>query len=69
MCFLFPLIWQKTSGGLGQKDQMIKLLKIFKIWDMFFDKQTLKQISEELKLEEMVSQICLTFNQFIIIFN
>lgn len=40
--FLFPLIWQKTNnGGAGHRELLIKLLKIFKIWDLFFAKETL----------------------------
>ena len=52
--FLFPMIWEKTKNKQSP-ELMIKLLKIFKIWDMFFAKETLNQISETLKLDEEVS--------------
>ena len=48
------MIWEKTKNKQSP-ELMIKLLKIFKIWDMFFAKETLNQISETLKLDEEVS--------------
>lgn len=45
------MIWEKTKNKQSP-ELMIKLLKIFKIWDMFFAKETLNQISETLKLDE-----------------
>ena len=50
--YLFPLVWQKARS----KDEKVKLLKIFKIWGMFFtDKEKLKTISETLQLDQLVS--------------
>lgn len=53
MSYLFPLIWQRETST----EERVKLLKIFKIWDMFFsDKQVLKAIEDKLELAKIVSQ-------------
>ena len=50
--YLFPLIWQKASS----QAEKIKLLKIFKIWDMFFEKQILDRIAATLSLDKFVAK-------------
>lgn len=54
---MFSLIWNKTKevGEPNNINQMVKLLKMIKIWDMFFSEQILKEISVSCNLPEYVS--------------
>lgn len=54
MNYLFPLVWQRTNV----RDEKIRLLKIFKIWHMFFNnKSILIHISNTLNLAQAVSSL------------
>ena len=54
--FLFSYIWQETKNKFGTKS-LLKLLRMFKVWDMFFKNETLDRIYKSLKLQEFVSLI------------